>query len=94
MYALKTFPRPTGRATHVIITEYDLPKPTRQPHDVIVDSDGMAWYNSFGEQIVERNSTRQPDKTTEYPTPILKPGSPEGESAVCVLTKRETCGLE
>src|SRR5258706_10212165 len=28
-YPLKTFPRPTGRATHVIITEYDLPKPTR-----------------------------------------------------------------
>ena len=27
-YPLKTFPRPTGRATHVIITEYDLPKPT------------------------------------------------------------------
>src|SRR6267378_4752014 len=47
-YPLKTFPRPTGRATHVIITEYDLPKPTRQPHDVIVDSDGMAWYISFG----------------------------------------------
>src|SRR5258706_8031079 len=28
-YPLKTFPRPTGRATRVIITEYDLPKPTR-----------------------------------------------------------------
>ena len=28
-YELKTLPRPTGRATRVIITEYDLPAPGR-----------------------------------------------------------------
>src|SRR5205085_3624479 len=49
-YALKTLPRPTGRATRVVITEYDLPRETIQPHDVIVDADGIAWYSSFGEQ--------------------------------------------
>jgi len=76
-YKLKTFPRPTSRATHVIITEYDLPKLTRQPHDVIIDSDGIAWYNSFGEQIVGKLDPKT-GKTTEYPTPILKPGSPTG----------------
>src|SRR5262245_1793040 len=32
-YALKTLPRPTGRATQVIYTEYDLPARTRQPPD-------------------------------------------------------------
>src|SRR3989442_5868833 len=37
-YALKTHPRPKGRATKVIYTEYDLPQRTRQPHDVIVES--------------------------------------------------------
>jgi virginiamycin B lyase len=77
-YPLKTFPRPTGRATHVIITEYDLPKPTRQPHDVIVDSDGMAWYISFGEQIMGRLDPKT-GKTTEFLVPVLKPGSPIGE---------------
>ena len=77
-YPLKTFPRPTGRATHVIITEYDLPKPTRQPHDVIVDSDGMAWYISFGEQIIGKLDPKS-GKTTEFPVPLLKPGSPIGE---------------
>ena len=41
-----------GRATQVIYTEYDLPQRTRQPHDVIVDSGGLAWYASFGEQIL------------------------------------------
>jgi virginiamycin B lyase len=80
-YPLKTFPRPKGRATRVIITEYDLPKPTRQPHDVIVDSDGMAWYISFGEQIVGKLDPRT-GKTTEFPVPVLKPGSPLGELAL------------
>ena len=51
-YSFKTHPRPRGRATEVIYTEYDLPERTRQPHDVIVDSECMAWYASFGEQIL------------------------------------------
>src|ERR1700720_4182538 len=80
-YPLKTFPRPTGRATRVIITEYDLPKPTRQPHDVMVDSDGMAWYISFGEQIIGKLDPRT-GKTAEFSVPVLKPGSPVGELAL------------
>jgi streptogramin lyase len=80
-YPLKTFARPTGRATHVIITEYDLPKPTRQPHDVMVDSDGTAWYISFGEQIIGKLDPKT-GKTTEFPVPLLKPGSPIGELAL------------
>ena len=39
-------PRPGGRATHVIYTEYDLPRDTIEPHDVIVDKDGMAVSNT------------------------------------------------
>ena len=81
IYPLKTFPRPKGRATHVIITEYDLPKPTRQPHDVMVDSDGMAWYISFGEQIIGKLDPRT-GKTAEFSVPVLKPGSPLGELAL------------
>jgi virginiamycin B lyase len=77
-YPLKTFPRPTGRATRAIVTEYDLPARTRQPHDVIVDSDGMVWYISFGEQILGRLDPKT-GKTTEFSIPILKPGSPTGE---------------
>src|SRR5215475_2267066 len=51
-YPLKTLPRPSGRATEVIITEYDLPRETIEPHDVVLDADGMAWYSSFGEQFL------------------------------------------
>jgi streptogramin lyase len=76
-YPLKTLPRPTGRATQVIITEYDLPQPTRQPHDVIVDSQGMVWYDSFGEQILGKLDPRT-GKTKEYTLPISKPGAPTG----------------
>src|SRR5439155_11868215 len=32
---------PERQSTHVIYTEYDLPQQTRQPHDAIVDSEGM-----------------------------------------------------
>src|SRR5262245_36858650 len=76
-YALKTLPRPTGKATEVLYTEYDLPARTRQPHDVIVDSDGMVWYAAFGEQILGRLDPRT-GKIAEYPVPVLKPAAPKG----------------
>src|ERR1700727_217275 len=40
-FELKTLPRPTGAATRGIYTEYDLPRETIEPPDVIVDSHGM-----------------------------------------------------
>ncbi len=76
-YALETLPRPSGDATRVIYTEYDLPKRTRQPHDVIVDSSGMVWYASFGEQILGKMDPKT-GKVTEYQIPILKPDAPTG----------------
>jgi len=76
-YSLKTEPRPTGAATRVVYTTYDLPKPTRQPHDVIVDSQGLVWYASFGEQILGKMDPRT-GKVTEYEIPILKPNAPNG----------------
>jgi virginiamycin B lyase len=76
-YALKPFPRPKGKATQVVITEYDLPRPTIEPHDVVVDGDGMAWYSNFGGQTLGRIDPRT-GKHTEYPVPELKKGSPIG----------------
>src|SRR6266849_4080651 len=37
-YPLKTNARPRGKATKVIITEYDLPRPEAMPHDAVVDA--------------------------------------------------------
>jgi streptogramin lyase len=80
-YPFKMLPRPKGRATKVIYTEYDLPQRTRQPHDVIVDSQGIVWYASFGEQILGKLDPKT-GKVTEYPIPVLKPNMPTGILAV------------
>ncbi len=71
-YELKTLPRPKGKATRVIYTEYDLPSRTRQPHDVTIDSQGYAWYASFGEQILGRLDPKT-GVVKEWPIPVLKP---------------------
>jgi streptogramin lyase len=76
-HPLKTLARPRGRATRVIITEYDLPRETIEPHDVIVDADGIVWYSSFGEPNLGRLDPRS-GHVTEYPLPELKPGFPTG----------------
>jgi virginiamycin B lyase len=76
-YPLKTLPRPSGRATQVIVTEYDLPRPTIEPHDVILDRDGMVWFSSFGEQKLGRLDPKT-GKVSEFPVPVLKRGWPTG----------------
>jgi streptogramin lyase len=76
-YELKTYPRPKGRATRVIYTEYDLPRETIEPHDVVVDKQGIAWYSSFGEQNLGRLDPKT-GKVTEYAIKQHKPGFPTG----------------
>jgi streptogramin lyase len=74
---LKTLPRPTGRATRVIVTEYDLPRKTIEPHDVIVDSEGMVWYSDFGAMFLGKMDPKT-GKVIEYPIPRIKEGFPVG----------------
>ncbi len=76
-YPLRLLPRPAGKATRVIYTEYDLPSITRQPHDVIVDSKGYAWYASFGEQILGRLDPKT-GAVREWPIPVVKPTRNKG----------------
>jgi len=76
-FELKSFPRPSGRATKVVITEYDLPRKEIQPHDVIVDPNGMVWYSHFGEQFLSRLDPRT-GKVTDFSIPVQKPGYPVG----------------
>lgn len=76
-YPLKTLPRPTGRATRVIVTEYDLPRPTTEPHDVLVDAQGAVWYSDFGELFISKFDPKTL-KLTEYNVKEFKPGAPIG----------------
>ena len=76
-YELKTLPRPKGRATHVVITEYDLPRQTIAPHDVRTDRDGHVWYSDFVENFLGELDPKT-GALKEYPIPVLKPGFPTG----------------
>src|SRR2546427_10604903 len=76
-YALKAHARPSGRATRVVYTEYDLPRETISPHDVIVDREGVAWYSSFGEQNLGRLDPKT-GEVREFPIDVHKPGFPTG----------------
>src|SRR5437899_5440782 len=80
-YELKTLPRPTGRATRAVITEYDLPRKTIAPHDVRTDADGMVWYSNFVENTLGRLDPRS-GSHTEYAYPVIKPGAPLGSLAL------------
>ena len=76
-YPLKTLPRPRGRSTGVVITEYDLPRRTIEPHDVVTDSEGTVWFSNFGEQFFGKLDART-GQVKEYPLPLLRPGFPIG----------------
>lgn len=76
-YSLKTLPRPQGKATQVIITEYDLPRIDTQPHDAAVDSEGMVWYADFGNHYMGRLDPATA-KVMEYRVPDIIPGYPSG----------------
>ena len=80
-YPLKTLPRPRGRATRVLITEYDLPRRTIAPHDVLTDAAGIAWYSNFLENTLGRLDPRTGEHR-EFTWPTLKRGAPEGSLAM------------
>jgi hypothetical protein len=65
-FELKGFARPKGADTKVVITEYDLPRRTMQPHDVIVDGTGTIWAGNFGENSLIKVDVKT-GKVTEYP---------------------------
>ncbi len=76
-FPLKTLPRPKGRSTRVIITEYDLPRKDAQPHDVVMDADGRVWYSDFSHQFIGELDPAT-GKVTDYQIPTLRPEEPKG----------------
>ena len=76
-WELKTLPRVSGDSAKVIITEYDLPDQTIQPHDVLVDPDGVVWHSDFSGQILGRLDTKTLEHKS-YPVPLQRQGWPTG----------------
>ena len=85
-YSLKTLPRPSGRATRVVITEYDMPRKTIAPHDVQIDAEGMAWYSNFVDNYLGRLDPKT-GAHEEFAWPAVKPGAPTG--ALALSTDRD-----
>jgi virginiamycin B lyase len=76
-FELKSWPRAARNATRVITNDYDLPRKEIQPHDVIVDPEGMVWYSHFGEQFLSKLDPKT-GKVTDFPIPVQKPNHPKG----------------
>lgn len=76
-YTLKTLPRPKGQATHVVITEYALPDPGWEPHDVVMDHEGQVWFSDFGDQRMGELDPKT-GKVNTYTIPVMKPDEPKG----------------
>jgi len=55
---LKTLPRPKGRDTRAIVTQYDVVRPTSEPPRLLVDKEGKVWYTDFGEMVTSASSIR------------------------------------
>ncbi|MGH9680345.1 MAG: carboxypeptidase regulatory-like domain-containing protein, partial [Candidatus Acidiferrales bacterium] len=85
-YELKTLPRPKGEATKVIITQYDLPRAGAEPHDAIIDSQGMIWYDDFAAPVLGRLDPKT-GETKEWTLPIMKQGVPPG--SLCLAVDKE-----
>jgi virginiamycin B lyase len=76
-YELKTLPRPKGQDTRAVITEYDMVRPTTEPHDILVDKEGNVWYTDFGEMFIGKFDPKTL-KLTEYPIKKFKDKAPTG----------------
>src|SRR5207244_10125584 len=67
-FPLKTLPRPKGKATQVIYTTYDLPRPDASPHDEAFDEQGNVWYSDFNSQFIGKLDPKT-GKVVEYRVP-------------------------
>ena len=78
-YELRTLPRPKGKATRVIITQYDMPRKDTVPHDIEVDSKGTPWYGDQSRMVIGKMDPKT-GVFTEYPLPPLPPNRVGGIS--------------
>jgi len=76
-FELKTLPRPKGKATRVIITQYDMPRPDTVAHDLDLDSAGTIWYTDESRMYFGKMNPKT-GAFTEYSLPPVPPGDLPG----------------
>jgi streptogramin lyase len=75
--AFVTLPRPQGRQTRVVITEYELPRLEVATHDVSGDSKGNIWYSTHRSSYIGRLDPRT-GAVEEFRVPPPAPGALPG----------------
>jgi virginiamycin B lyase len=68
-----TLPRPQGRQTRVVITEYELPRLELATHDVTGDSKGNVWYSPHRSSYIGRLDPKT-GAVKEYRVPSVPAG--------------------
>jgi virginiamycin B lyase len=68
-----TLPRPQGRQTRAVITEYELPRLELATHDVSGDSKGNVWYSPHRSSYIGRLDPRT-GEVKEFHVPLESPG--------------------
>jgi streptogramin lyase len=76
-FELKTLPRPKGKATRVIITQYDMPRPDTVSHDLDLDSKGTIWYTDESRMFFGKMDPKS-GTFTEWPLPPVPAGDIPG----------------
>jgi virginiamycin B lyase len=76
-FELKTLPRPKGKATRVIITQYDMPRPDTVAHDLDLDSAGTPWYTDESRMFFGKMNPKT-GAFTEYSLPPVPSGDLPG----------------
>ena len=76
-FELKTLPRPTGKATRVIVTQYDMPRADTVSHDLDLDSKGTIWYTDESRMFFGKMDPKT-GKFTEWTVPPVPAGDIPG----------------
>ena len=72
----QTLPRPTGAATKVIITEWDIPTASTATHDSSLGADGILWFTDESAQYLGKFDIKT-KAFKEYGPPVI-PAVPQG----------------
>lgn len=83
-YELKaSLPRPTGKGTRVIVTQWEQPRKVTVSHDMGVDSKGRVWYGDESHQFIGVLDPKT-HQFTDYPLPPVPDGHLPGTRDVQV----------
>ena len=86
-------PRPQGRQTKVVITEYEVPRLEISAHDTAGDAQGRVWYSTHRSSYVGRLDPAN-GHVQEFHVPLPEPGAQPGTHWIFVDPKGAIWGSE